>query len=74
MIAATILTFSGAARADTPRPGDQNPEPPAVASRKQRMTARDSAEKREGTYVTGVPLVGSDPDTGFGFGAVAYLF
>jgi len=48
--------------------------PPAVAASKPGMSARDSAAKREGTYVTGLPVVDSDPDTGFGIGAVANVF
>lgn len=36
---------------------------------KRRMNAAGIADKREGSYLTGLPLLNSDPDTGFGFGA-----
>ncbi|WP_221408196.1 DUF5982 domain-containing protein [Elizabethkingia miricola] len=34
----------------------------------KRMSDADLAKKREGTFVTGIPDISSDPVTGFGFG------
>lgn len=34
----------------------------------KRMSDRDLAKKREGTFITGIPDISSDPVTGFGFG------
>lgn len=34
----------------------------------KRMSDEDLAKKREGTFVTGIPDISSDPVTGFGFG------
>ena len=36
--------------------------------RSKRMSAADLAKKREGSFVTGIPDLSSDPVTGFGFG------
>src|SRR5947208_15835112 len=47
---------------------------PAFMAEKQPVSERDLEEKKEGRYFTGLPLANSDPDTGFGFGARAYLF
>ncbi|MBX3212237.1 MAG: BamA/TamA family outer membrane protein [Labilithrix sp.] len=47
---------------------------PAFMRDKARMSDEDLADKVEGGYVTGLPLLGSDPDTGFGFGARAIYF
>ena len=41
---------------------------------KTRLTASDLADKKEGGYFTGLPLVNSDPDTGIGFGARVLYF
>jgi hypothetical protein len=38
------------------------------------MSDADFAAKREGRYVTGLPLVNYSSDTGFGYGARIYLF
>ena len=38
------------------------------------LAAQDLAQKKPGTYFTGLPLVDSDPDTGFGFGARGYAY
>jgi outer membrane protein assembly factor BamA len=49
-------------------------ELPAFMKDKRPLRDDDVAEKTEGHYFTGLPLVNSDPDTGFGFGARAYYF
>lgn len=41
---------------------------------KKRMSEKDLAAKKEGSYITGLPLVNYDPDNGFGYGARAYYF
>jgi len=47
---------------------------PELMAKKRRMRDDDLADKVEGRYFTGLPLVNSDPDTGFGFGARVYMF
>ncbi len=47
---------------------------PPFMSKKRRMRADDIEDKNEGGYFTGLPLVNSDPDTGFGFGARVLYF
>lgn len=37
-------------------------------AKSKRMSDADLAKKREGTFVTGIPDISSDPVTGFGFG------
>jgi outer membrane protein assembly factor BamA len=49
-------------------------ELPAYMAAKKPISDRDFEDKKEGRYFTGLPLANSDPDTGFGFGARAYLF
>jgi outer membrane protein assembly factor BamA len=61
-----MATTIPAARADEPLP--------AFMAGKRPLDARDLAEKKEGDYVTPIPLVDSDPDTGFGFGARLYFY
>ncbi|MBL7880270.1 MAG: hypothetical protein JNN23_10555 [Chryseobacterium gambrini] len=38
-------------------------------AKSKRMSDADLAKKKEGTFVTGIPDISSDPVTGFGFGA-----
>jgi hypothetical protein len=49
------------------------PRPPGVAASK-RLSDDDYARKKEGSYVTGLPLFSYDPDYGFGLGARAYYY
>jgi outer membrane protein assembly factor BamA len=68
-VAAAALTIAMPARADeAPVP------PPSFAAGRQRLSEDDLREKVEGAYFTGLPLVDSDPDTGFGFGARGYRY
>ncbi len=86
---ATLLLVSTNARAQTsppdvtsapsqapvssaPPPPSAEPSPPPRA--KGRITDRDLKDKREGGYFTGLPLLDSDPDTGYGFGARVYHY
>jgi hypothetical protein len=48
--------------------------PPDAAGAKTRLSESDLAAKKEGAYVTGLPLLNSDPDRGVGFGARVYVF
>jgi len=50
------------------------PALPAFLSGKSAMDPHDLAQKEPGAYFTGLPLVDSDPDTGFGFGARVYRY
>ena len=64
-----------AARGPPRRGSAAEPRPlPDFMRNKRRMTAADLADKHEGGYFTGLPLVNSDPDTGFGFGARVLYF
>jgi hypothetical protein len=56
-----------------PAPPPERPLPDFMRN-KQRMTASDLADKTEGGYFTGLPLINSDPDTGIGFGARVIYF
>jgi hypothetical protein len=47
--------------------------PFAIANEK-RLSDEDLINKKEGTYVTGVPILSSDPINGFGYGGEGSLF
>jgi outer membrane protein assembly factor BamA len=47
---------------------------PFAIAKEKRLPDEDLKNKKEGTYLTGVPDLSSDPETGFGFGAEAQLF
>ena len=59
--------------AETARPTSVPPPPPGFESKPPLSTA-DLERKREGGYVTGLPLLNFDPNTGVGFGARAYYY
>lgn len=42
--------------------------------RKRVLNDKDFEKKKEGVFLTGLPLVNSDPNTGFGYGARIFLF
>jgi hypothetical protein len=42
--------------------------------RKRVLNDKDFAKKKEGGFFTGLPLVNSDPNTGFGYGARVFFF
>jgi hypothetical protein len=48
--------------------------PPPGLGAKRRLTDEDYARKKEGFYVTGLPLLAYDPTLGYGAGARAYLY
>jgi hypothetical protein len=50
------------------------PPPPKDARQKTGLSEEDLANKRKGAYVTGLPLVNSDPDKGVGYGVRLYLY
>jgi outer membrane protein assembly factor BamA len=67
LIAALLLS------ADDAQPAPP-PPPPSWLAWKPPLTPEDLARKKEGWYVTGLPIFNYDPNTGFGFGARGYLF
>ncbi len=50
------------------------PPPPDWLAWKPALSADDYARKKEGWYVTGLPIFNYDPNTGVGLGARGYLF
>lgn len=56
-----------------PPPEQRRPLPDFMRN-KTRLTASDLADKKDGHYFTGLPLINSDPDTGVGFGARVLFF
>jgi outer membrane protein assembly factor BamA len=72
LIAALMLTADDAADAGTEPP--PVPPPPGWLAWKPALSAGDLARKKEGWYVTGLPLLNYDTNTGFGFGARGYLY
>jgi outer membrane protein assembly factor BamA len=71
LVAGAALTLAPGARGD-----DLTPPPalPSFLADKPTMDPRELEKKKPGMYITGLPLVDSDPDTGFGFGARAYAY
>jgi len=51
-----------------------NMEVPPGLERKKMMDPKKLADKKEGWYPTGLPLVNSNPDTGIGYGVRAYVY
>ncbi len=47
---------------------------PFAIAKEKRLSDEDLANKKEGTYVTGVPDLSSDPVNGFGYGGEASVF
>jgi outer membrane protein assembly factor BamA len=47
---------------------------PFAIAKEKRLSTEDLQNKKEGTYLTGVPDISSDPINGFGVGAEAQLF
>jgi hypothetical protein len=73
-----LLTVEAAGES-TDRPVPSQPLPPGsgpsgILAGKTPLTPTDLGRKVEGSYVTGLPLIDSDPDTGLGFGARAYWY
>ncbi len=50
-------------------PGASSPAPPEFARNLSRLPALVLQDKREGKYFTGIPIIGTDPDNGFTYGA-----
>jgi outer membrane protein assembly factor BamA len=63
--------------AEDPAPGaspqvpnsESIPPPPTFARNKPLLPNLTLKDKREGSYFTGIPIIGSDPDNGFALGA-----
>jgi outer membrane protein assembly factor BamA len=51
-----------------------NPPPPSFASAKSSMPDLLLQDKRQGWYVTGIPVIGLDPEEGFGYGAELQIY
>lgn len=47
---------------------------PFAIAHEKRLSDEDLANKKEGTYVTGIPDISSDPVNGFGYGGEGSLF
>lgn len=58
----------------TPSPTDTYPKPPFFIHPLKRLSDNELAEKREGTFVTGLPRWEYDPIRGFGIGAEGFLY
>lgn len=55
--------------------GYKNPNPPMPGlERKRRLFQKDIDKKKEGGFVTGLPLVNFDPNTGVGYGVRLFYF
>ena len=55
-------------------PASAVPAPPDFMRDKPRIPEFTLKDKREGWYFTGIPLIGSDPDSGFNYGASIQWF
>ena len=47
---------------------------PFAIAKQKRLSDEDLANKKEGTYITGVPDISSDPVNGFGYGGEGSIF
>jgi hypothetical protein len=54
------------AQATAPRP--PRADLPFEVSEKKRLSEKDAEKKREGSFISGLPLINSDPNTGIGYG------
>lgn len=77
-----LLTFLGQrtllSQEAIPEPGCLKDSPPKnlpfpMDSSKQ-LCKKDIEDKKDGWYLTGLPLINSDPNEGIGYGARAYLY
>jgi len=59
---------------DSPQAPDSPPPPPDFLSRKLPLPEEILRQKREGQYITGIPLVGIDPELGAVLGAAVQVF
>jgi outer membrane protein assembly factor BamA len=55
-------------------PAPPTPTPPDFMRNKPRIPDFELKNKKEGWYLTGIPLVGVDPDSGFNYGVSVQLF
>jgi len=62
-----ILILHGMAQQDSTKPT-------FVIANEKKLSDEDLAHKKEGTYVTAVPQLSSDPVNGFGYGAEGMLY
>jgi hypothetical protein len=66
------LRLAGYCSGDLSSTGKQ--DLPFVLADEKRLSDEDLKEKKEGAYVTGLPLFSSDPLNGFGYGVEGSLF
>ncbi len=70
-----LALILGIAAAQDPAPGPAPlPPPPDFVNRKQPLPEGLLDRKREGRYLTGIPMIGVDPELGFTLGAAIQLF
>jgi Omp85 superfamily domain len=81
LLGAAFALSTSRAEADGPvsaEPASADPPAPAALpsfmSGKRKLDPYDLSRKTEGDYFTPIPLVDSDPDTGFGLGARVYHY
>ncbi len=70
IIVAAIFHCKGYAQDIT----DSTKKLPFIIANEKKLSPEDLANKKEGTYVTAVPQLSSDPVNGFGYGAEGMLF
>lgn len=69
LIVLLIVQYSSAQTTDSRNVAVSNTERDSLSFIKsKRMSDADLAKKKEGTFITGIPDLSSDPVTGFGFG------
>ncbi|MDZ4840138.1 MAG: DUF5982 domain-containing protein [Bacteroidota bacterium] len=69
-----FCTAIGQTKDSIAKQNDTTKKLPFAIAKEKRMTDEDIANKPEGTYVTGVPDISSDPVNGFGYGVGGYLY
>ncbi len=76
MACAMAATAKAAESADTNSIQDipTEPPPPAVIAAKNPIPDLLLKDKKVGWYITGIPLVGLDPEEGFGYGAELQIY
>lgn len=73
-ICLSVTTFYAVSQVDTTKIKSDTLKLPFVIHDEKMLSAEDLANKKEGTYITGVPDLSSDPVNGFGYGAEGTIF
>lgn len=75
LFSTSILLFGNAlSQADSTKRLDDTLKLPFAIHDEKMLSAEDLANKKEGTYITGVPDLSSDPVNGFGYGAEGTIY